>query len=165
MDVVTFLVEKGADVCSKKLDKGIPLHDAAWSGNTALVQFILNEAQSRNKVSKLDSLRAQNNMGETALHISAKRGHPQLVRLLLEVGDVTGIRDERGKLAHEVHLSHHREPVRASVRAQTFRSSVRSVRASRDCAAARRWPRTGAPSWRFPSRPTPSTASCSKSAP
>ena len=79
----------------------MPLHDAAWSGNSALVQYILDEASSRNKISHLDHLKSQNNMGETPLHIASKRGHPHVVRLLLHIGDTTGVRDERGKLAHE----------------------------------------------------------------
>ena len=102
MDVVAFLVENGADLCARKLDKSVPLHDAAWSGNADLVDFILSEAQNRNKIPKFELARTQNNMGETALHVASKRGYPQLVRLLLEIGDVASLRDERGKLAHEV---------------------------------------------------------------
>ena len=39
---------------------------------------------------------------QTALHIASKRGHPQTIRLLLTIGDVTHIKDERGKVAHEL---------------------------------------------------------------
>jgi hypothetical protein len=102
MDVVKLLVESGADLCARKLDKSTPLHDVSWSGNTALAQYIMDEILARHKISRLDTLKAQNNMGETALHIASKRGHPQTIRFFLTVGDVAHIKDARGKLAHEL---------------------------------------------------------------
>ncbi len=102
MDVVTLLVESGADLFARKLDKSTPLHDVSWSGNTALAQYIMDEILARHKISRLDSLKAQNNMGETSLHIASKRGHPQTIRFFLTIGDVAHIKDERGKLAHEL---------------------------------------------------------------
>jgi hypothetical protein len=62
----------------------------------------MDEILTRHKISRLDSLKAQNNMGETALHIASKRGHPQTIRFFLTIGDITHIKDERGKLAHEL---------------------------------------------------------------
>jgi hypothetical protein len=103
MDVVTLLVENGADLGGRKLDKSTPLHDASWSsGKTVLAQYIMDEILARHKITRLDTLKAQNNIGETALHVASKRGHPQTIRFFLTIGDVTHIKDERGKLAHEL---------------------------------------------------------------
>ncbi len=96
------MIENGANLFARKLDKSTSLHDASWSGNTALAQYIMDEILTRHKISRLDSLKAQNSMGETALHIASKRGHPQMIRLFLTIGDVTHLKDEQGKFAYEL---------------------------------------------------------------
>ena len=75
-DIITFLIENGADV-----------NIADANGNTPLI-FIVNKTGNLEITERLlekgAAVNAQNGTGETALMYAAWRGQPQIVQLLLE---------------------------------------------------------------------------------
>lgn len=69
MEVVTYLVENGADV---KLQDGCgrpPLEWATRAGNIHIVQFL---------VKKGASVKTVNSDGKTSLHVASHRGHTEV---------------------------------------------------------------------------------------
>lgn len=78
-DIVSLLLEKGADVNSKDYQGNTPLILAASGGHTELVQLLLEEGAD---------IQAKNNLGWTALMQAAVYRHPETMKFLLSKGAI-----------------------------------------------------------------------------
>ena len=84
-------------VNARTSDSGLaPLHLAAESGNTPVLELLL---------SKGGDLDAKSKSGQTALHLAAKGGHEECVKILIRNAADPLVRDAEGKTARDV--SHH----------------------------------------------------------
>ncbi|QGA20373.1 hypothetical protein EYB26_008075 [Talaromyces marneffei] len=66
-----------------------PLHCAAYRGNEAMVQLLLENGADIN---------AQTNSGDTALHLATIKGHRKIMKVLLAKGTDTGKTNETGSM-------------------------------------------------------------------
>lgn len=81
--LVTFLVEKGADLQSRDWRGQVPLHCAAWAGHEDTVRTLLSHGADVN---------TQDQYGRTALFGAAGCGYLAVVRVLLARGADRGLR-------------------------------------------------------------------------
>jgi ankyrin repeat protein len=77
IDLVTLLLEKGADPNTRTAQGSTPLHDAALKGHKEIVELLLGRGAR---------LEASNGSGATPLHDAALGGHRAVVELLIERG-------------------------------------------------------------------------------
>ena len=77
VDVVKFLVSKGAKVNAKDDDGYTPLHYAIFGGSLEVVQFLISIGAD---------IRAKNNKGMTPLHAAVRGGHREIAQFLVENG-------------------------------------------------------------------------------
>jgi len=88
VDVVQFLLDKGADINSKDQYGQTPLHDAADNGQKRMAKFLLDNGAD------VDA-RMHNDF--TPLYMAADGGHRDVVMLLLRKGANVNARDASGK--------------------------------------------------------------------
>ena len=69
------------------------LHQAAWSGNSDVMQYLCDE--HRHLLNTTDS------DGDTALHVSVWNGKPDCINILLKAGCRTDIKNNAGKTARD----------------------------------------------------------------
>jgi len=98
-DVVSLLVEKGADVGDEGLHEATALHVAAEKGHTAVVELLL-EGHGGHKALWLADAE-----GNTALHLAVAGGHAETAAALLARGADTHARDNKGLTAMDLAAS------------------------------------------------------------
>ncbi|MDG7055225.1 MAG: ankyrin repeat domain-containing protein, partial [Wolbachia endosymbiont of Menacanthus eurysternus] len=79
LDIVRYLVKKGANVNAKDKNGNTPLHFATMVGKVDIAKVLLKHNADVN---------AENNEGRTALYYAVKYNHQKLVELLLAYGAV-----------------------------------------------------------------------------
>ena len=79
VELMKFLIEKGADVNNADKDGESPLHKAAVEGHTEVVKLLIDAGADVNKA---------NEVGWTPLHKAAGYGHTEVVKLLIDAGAV-----------------------------------------------------------------------------
>jgi ankyrin repeat protein len=85
-EVVTLLLDRGADINAINCDGSTPLHKAASNGHTEVVRLLLDKGADINAPSR---------DGSTPLHYAASDGHTEVVTLLLDRGaDINAIAEE-----------------------------------------------------------------------
>ena len=77
-EIVDFLLEKGADIRAVTLDGYSALHAAAEWGHAAVMQRLLQQADT-------ELVNGGDEEGWTALHNAAEQGSVEVVQLLLQV--------------------------------------------------------------------------------
>ncbi|MBQ6617721.1 MAG: ankyrin repeat domain-containing protein [Thermoguttaceae bacterium] len=77
LEVVKYLVEKGANVNDKDNLQCIPLHFAANNGNLEVVKYLVEKGSNINEGSFF---------GESVLHVAAQSGNLELVKYLVKMG-------------------------------------------------------------------------------
>jgi ankyrin repeat protein len=88
-DVVTFLLENGADVNIKnKRNDRTALMEASSSGNIVIIKQLVERGAEIN---------AKTNTNSTALHFAAMWGHVEAVKLLIELGAIPDMPGELGR--------------------------------------------------------------------
>ena len=97
-EVVSFLIEKGADVNAKRDDGWTPLHSAAYKRREDTARVLIAAGANVN---------AKTKWGTTPLHAAVSRGYKgpnneDVVRLLLEKGAEVNARDNSGNTALDV---------------------------------------------------------------
>jgi ankyrin repeat protein len=80
-DIVKVLIKKGADVNKASNSGSRPLTEAASSGNTQVVQALLDAPG-------IDINATSGGVGRTALYIAAEKAHKDIVLLLLNKSDI-----------------------------------------------------------------------------
>jgi ankyrin repeat protein len=100
--LISFLIEKRADVNLKNLAGATPLHEAARSGNIWIMQMLLNQGAEVN---------AQDAKGNTPLHIGIPaEQHLQALGLFLDYGANPNLRDEHGETPLHIIVTLNRSP-------------------------------------------------------
>lgn len=93
-DIVEFLTKHKVNLARKGgMFSQTPLQDAIYYRNFRIAKLLISRG------SPLDT---QNVNGETALHIAAKRGYPDMVQSLLNAGASVNVADEDGNRAYEL---------------------------------------------------------------
>ena len=87
-EIVTALIEAGADVNARATGGMTPLHVAALSEKPEIVTA-LSEAGA--------DVNARMKAGETPLHLAAMRGTPEVVTALLEAGASGSVKNSKGE--------------------------------------------------------------------
>ncbi len=115
LERVKALLAAGASVAERDSLGGTPLHDAAWAGDLAIVQYLLDKGADPNArhlesgstpldyavitnhrdVVEMFLLRGSR-VGPAALHLAANRGYGEVVRLLIAKGADVNARDSSG---------------------------------------------------------------------
>ena len=80
-EIVSFLLERGADIRAVTLDGYSALHAAAEWGHAAVMQRLLQQADT-------ELVNGGDEEGWTALHNAAEQGSVEVVQLLLQVSPV-----------------------------------------------------------------------------
>jgi len=98
ISVIELLIQSGADKQAKDQGGDIPLHCAALYGNVDAIEVLLNECiiENEEKSTSLEGdqpkihphCTAQNNDGDTPLHIAVNKGHDHIVKLLITISDL-----------------------------------------------------------------------------
>ncbi len=83
-ELITFLLDAGADVNMADKNDGTPLMVASQAGRVPLVRFFLKKGARVN---------CANNEGNTALHLACFMGHTEVVKLLLQAGADVSIKN------------------------------------------------------------------------
>ncbi|KAK6620731.1 hypothetical protein RUM43_011026 [Polyplax serrata] len=92
LEVVRFLIGKGADSFIKDAEQNIALHWAAFGGSTDIVEMFLNDGSDINAV---------NVHGDTPLHIAARQHKYSCVLLLLARGARSDLKNKNGEQARD----------------------------------------------------------------
>jgi ankyrin repeat protein len=88
LDVIRFLIEKGADVNTRDAQGASPLDDAVWRGYLDETAILLANGARLNE--------ADMKTGATPINEAAYRDETQLIRYLLQFGPNLELRDKRG---------------------------------------------------------------------
>ena len=88
VDLLSLLLEHGADADDRDLIDHTPLHVASWSGKIDAGQFLLDRGAD---------IHARDSEDWTALHLAALRGHVEFAQMLLERGAVVDARCDQGR--------------------------------------------------------------------
>ena len=88
-EIVSLLIEKGADVNAVAESSITPLHEAAFYGNTEIVKALLKAGANV----KARGYRHE----DTPLHIAVIHGYSDIVKILLDAGSDIAARDSLGK--------------------------------------------------------------------
>jgi hypothetical protein len=89
-DILSLLIEHGADMEGLYLDSWTPLNLAAWYGKLEVGQSLLNRGANIN---------ARDNVRDTPLTNAARHGHVEFARMLLERGAVIDAQNDLGETA------------------------------------------------------------------
>ncbi len=92
IEVSQFFIDKGVAVDALD-DSGSPLHQAAWAGKTAYIEWLH---------SKGAKLNLQNSQGETPLHLAVKWKKSDSVTSLLKLGADPNIQNNNGDSAKDL---------------------------------------------------------------
>ena len=93
LETVSFLIDKGADICAKNDYGKTPLYWAcAYGNNLEIVSYLINKGAEVNLKTKLG----------TPLHEASSQGKLEMVSLLIEQGANVAIKDKQGKTPLEV---------------------------------------------------------------
>ena len=87
-DIVTLLLDKGADVHARDFIQTTPLHMAALSGNKDIVSLLIEKGAD---------IHARSKNGNTILHSAAYGGDKDIVDMLLDKGADIQATDENGR--------------------------------------------------------------------
>ena len=90
MEVVSILVERGADINKARNDGATPLYIASYEGHVEVVRVL---AERGADVDKSDT----GEYGDTPLTLASYLGKVEVVRALLEAGADVNKRDGRGR--------------------------------------------------------------------
>ncbi len=93
IDIVKFLLEKGADINKTDKDGWTALHWAAWSGMGNIVDLLLNSNANVNTLDK---------NGQSALMVASIRGNNEIVSMLLAKGADKSFKNKEGKSAYDL---------------------------------------------------------------
>jgi ankyrin repeat protein len=100
--LISFLIEKKADVNIKNASGAAPLHEAARSGKTGIIALILDQGAEIN---------AQDAKGNSALHIGIPpASHRDAAALLLSRGINPNLRDVHGESPLHIAITLNRDP-------------------------------------------------------
>jgi len=88
LDVVEFLLTKGAHVNAKDEFNGTPLQYAAVNGDRELVELLLAKGANVNTIDK---------WGSTPLHAAARQGHQEVVALLIAKAADVNAKNKEGE--------------------------------------------------------------------
>jgi ankyrin repeat protein len=99
-DIAGLLVDYGADINAKKNRHRTPLHRAVSARNSIMVEFLLWKGADINAVADWDPSPSVcyvlcRDGWKTPLHIAAREGYTEIVRVLVAAGAATDIRVER----------------------------------------------------------------------
>jgi ankyrin repeat protein len=97
---VKMLVDYGANIEYRNLEGNTPLSNAALGGKVEIANFLISKGANVNNKGVENSSWADNN-AKTVLHFGIKSGNSQVVRLLLDSGANTFIRDGAGDDAYD----------------------------------------------------------------
>ncbi|KAL0276237.1 UNVERIFIED_CONTAM: hypothetical protein PYX00_003845 [Menopon gallinae] len=92
LEVVRFLMSKGADPLIRDAEQNIALHWAAFGGSIDIVELYLNDGSDINAV---------NVHGDTPLHIAARQDKYNCVLLLLARGAKSDLKNKDGEYARD----------------------------------------------------------------
>ncbi len=90
LEIVQFLIEKGAVVNAKDEDKQTAIHFASENGHIQIVQYLIEKGADVN---------AKDYYEQTALHFASEEGHLQIVQYLIEKGAEVNAKDDKGQTA------------------------------------------------------------------
>jgi ankyrin repeat protein len=100
--LISFLIEKRADVNIKNASGAAPLHEAARSGNIRVMETLLKQGAEVN---------AQDAKGNSPLHIGIPAySHREAISLFLAYGASPNLRDEHGESPLHIAITLNREP-------------------------------------------------------
>jgi len=86
LELVTYLVEKGANIHEETFETGNALITASATGNLEIVKYLIEQGININSFIEYS--------GETAIEIAKEEGHTEIVKLLIDAGtSVTSLRD------------------------------------------------------------------------
>lgn len=85
--LVSFLIEKGADVNKKSCFGQLTFQAAALTGNVDLVKMLVHHGIEINGTSK---------NGDTALHMACKNNHREIIKFLIQEGAEISVRNKVG---------------------------------------------------------------------
>jgi len=88
LDIVKYLIEKGADLHATNKNNGTPLHAAASNGKLNVVEYLIEE--------KKVNLEVQDKDGNTSLSLAARGGHLDVVEYLVEKGANLSVTNKSG---------------------------------------------------------------------
>jgi len=92
VDLITFLLAKGADPKVKTQQNVSCLHFAASEGDKPTIEKFLGYGNNVNE---------QNTNGKTPLHVAAEKNHIDALKVLLNAGANKNLKDAWGRLAEE----------------------------------------------------------------
>lgn len=85
---IDLLVKYNADVNARTTDKETALHRAAWRGDSALVERLVDEFGC--------DVNAQNYLGQTAIFCAVSANHPDTIKTLITLGADSAIQGSNG---------------------------------------------------------------------
>ena len=97
-ELVRLLLRRGADANLRDIYGWTPLMRAAYENRLIVVRSLLASQSAK--------VNASNDSGATALHQAARRGHLQVVQLLIDSGADSGAKDIRGRTPEMLARAH-----------------------------------------------------------
>jgi hypothetical protein len=94
IDILKFLLEKGADMNLKDSDGWTALTWCSWSGMDTMIQMMTETGKA--------DINIPDKKGQTALMIASIRGNDEVVRILLEKGADRDLKSNEGKTALDI---------------------------------------------------------------
>lgn len=92
LNIVEYLVEKGADISVKDNDGKTPLHNAVQQGKEEIVKFLAEEPGVEEVINTQDG-----NNGKTLLHYAVEKGNFLIVEHLVRNNANVNVKDTNGK--------------------------------------------------------------------
>ncbi len=92
IEIVKLLLDNGADVNAKDVEENTPLHIASEKGYTKVVNQLLTNKKSKNKI----NINEKDNDWNTPLHMAANNNKIGIVKLLLDNGADVNAKDVLG---------------------------------------------------------------------
>ncbi len=98
VEAVRLLLAAGASVTATDINGYTPLHEAAWAGNNAAVQTLVEARADVDYVSDFSQ--------ETPAITAAGEGHSETVLLLIRLGASVNVRDGNGRTLAQLARRH-----------------------------------------------------------